>query len=62
MALRLSALAGGGVTIGQAVFLEDTQPSDLTIYGRRYLQSGNVEAAKSGYGVQSTLSAPNKAG
>ena len=43
MALRLSALAGGGVTIGQAVFLEDTQPSDLTIYGRRYLQSGNVE-------------------
>lgn len=43
MALRLSALAGGGVTIGQAVFLEDTQPSDLTIYGRRYLQSGNIE-------------------
>jgi len=41
--LRTSSLAGGGPSIAQAVFLEDTQPIDVTIYGRRYLQSGYVE-------------------
>jgi len=41
--LRTSSLAGGGASIAQAVFLEDTQGTDVTIYGRRYLQSGYIE-------------------
>lgn len=41
--LRLSILAGGGIELGQAVFLEESQPVDLTVYGKRYLRSGNVE-------------------
>ena len=43
MAFYSSELINGGVLIGQAIMLEDTQPSDVTIYGKRYLRSGNVE-------------------
>lgn len=43
MPIYSSELINGGVLIGQAVYLEDTQPTDLTIYGKRYLRSGSIE-------------------
>lgn len=36
-----------GVTVGKASFLEDEQPSDVTINNRRYLQSGLIEIDES---------------
>ena len=41
--INTSVLAGGGVLVGQAVFMEEDQPTDLSVYGKRYLQSGNIE-------------------
>lgn len=41
--INTSVLAGGGVLVGQAVFMEEDQPTDLVVYGKRYLQSGNIE-------------------
>ena len=43
MTIKASSLIDGGVPIGAAVFLEESQPDDVTIRGRRYLKSGLVE-------------------
>ena len=40
---KASKLIRGGVNIGQAVFLEDQQPTDVSFKNRRYLQSGFIE-------------------
>lgn len=43
MTIDSRALIASGVEIGQAVFMEEDQPVDLSFFGRRYLQSGNIE-------------------
>lgn len=43
MTIDSRALVASGVEIGQAVFMEESQPVDLSFFGRRYLQSGNIE-------------------
>lgn len=40
---RLSAIAGGGVELAQAVFLTEGLNPDITINGSRFLQSGFIE-------------------
>lgn len=48
---RLSAIAGGGVELSQAVFLTKGLDPDITINGSRFLQSGLIETDSSTFDV-----------